>query len=209
MTEPATKQEPTTPPPTNQTTYETVQNALISDLKKWPNLVINLLKKPYETSASLPTKGSWLTPLIYACTAGLISGIAMAFWFTGLPVGFLVSSIIRLVVGTVVGCAIGGVILNVLCSIVKKDPGIYRSILVVSTMSILSAIGSIVAVFTSPIVAMLISAVGLYVLYFYVQATAEFSKKQAGILVGVLVGLMLLSWGGLHWSRGLMGPRGF
>ncbi len=171
--------------------FTEIRNRAIVELKKWQSLLISILTKPSSTTAALPTKGDWTIPIIYSATSGVLMGVFTAAGLFQISLGAGLVALISGILTGSIGVFVGGAILNVILTVVAKDPGFYRTIYLTSILSIFTALGTLASLFI-PFVGSLTSLGYLYVLYFYCQSCAGFTKKQAQIFVGILVALAIL-----------------
>lgn len=176
--------------------FEKIRNQIVIELKKWPNLFIQIMTKPASFTESLPTKGDWFVPAIYGATAGLFAGVVSSIQIFQISLGSGLAAFISGIVTGAIGVYIGGGILNTVLMIFAKDPSFYRSIFLVSILSIFSVAGELGS-FVMPFSGSIASLGYLYVIYFYSQSCAGFTKKQAQILVGVLFVSAILPFLGL------------
>ena len=171
--------------------FKEIRNKAILELKKWPNILTDILKNPHTATAVLPTKGDWAIPAIYGAAAGALMGVVSAARFFQISLGAGIGALISGIFAGAIGVFIGGVVLNAILMSVGKDPGVYRTIFLVSILSIFSLAGSLGSIFM-PFAGTLGSLGYLYVMYFYCQSCAGFTKKQAQILIGSLLALTVL-----------------
>ena len=186
------------PPPSGSPdfNYAAFQAQAVSYLKAWPGQLIELFTKPDTAIAALPTQGKWARPVVYGLASGLLMGVISFLMFIRFAPSMVFSTVIADLIGALVGVFLGGFVLNLICSVIAKDPQIYRSILFVSLLGLLSPIGMI-AGRLHPILMYAPFAAFLYLLYKYVQVAAGATQKQAYIFIGILAGLALLSGVGL------------
>lgn len=158
--------------------FSKIRNQIILELKKWSALFKAILSKPATSTTTLPIEGDWTIPIIYGAVSGLLMGIFSAVRLFQISLEFGITALISGIFGGVIGVFVGGAVLNVILMLVSKDPGFYRTIYLVSILSIFSVAGIFASIFM-PFAGGLASLGYLYVLYFYCQSCADFTKKQA------------------------------
>lgn len=171
--------------------FSEIRDRTICELKKWPSLLMGVLTKPSTTTVELPTKGDWVQPIVYGAVSGAIMGFCSAMGLFMVSPGAAIGAFISGIIMGSIGVFVGSGIINIILMIVAKDPGYYRTTYLISILSVFSAIGSL-ATLVIPVMGMVASLGYLYVLYFYSQSCAGFTKKQSQILVGILVILTVL-----------------
>ncbi|MCB0307817.1 MAG: hypothetical protein KDD48_00480 [Bdellovibrionales bacterium] len=157
-------------------------------LRKWPQLLVDLFRAPLKTTNNLPISGDWQVPIAYAFTSSI--GVGLVSGAFAMPLGFLpgATSVISGAIASFISIFIFGALTNALLMLMSKDPGLYRTILLASILSIVSVFSMIVSRFV-PILGLTGTFAYMYVLYFYCQSAAGFTKKQAQILIA---GFLLL-----------------
>jgi hypothetical protein len=157
---------------------------LLDHFQAWVGLFTDLLFRPNEAMAKLPTSGSWERPLTYVVAGYGIIGLWQALrlrWGT-IFVEYILSGVIFFFVGSF--------LIDLIVGAIKEKPGYYRTAFFMAVIVPVQLAGYILALI-HPLLLLAAVAVSLYMLHNFLMQIGKLTKQQSLIFIGVVALLML------------------